>query len=204
MCCLGIDKFCIRRLKGILWFINFVLGILGLSLLGYGTYLLWAHSWLVSFACGTLIVSGSILFTFSGVFCCGGRKVAGFLVTYATVLFVLFLSQIALLVLYERKSSRQWIRKQAPKPIVDIVEHNQRIVQHFLIVIVIMELIAIFLACILQSCTKDDAARDALPYYVDDDDDEYDETHDLLQKQRVKEEKRRLRQKYLRKKYNIQ
>lgn len=148
--CLG--RAAAKSLARLLHCCNLVLLLLGLVTLSYGCYLLYAGSWLVNFACGSLILSGTMVFVFSLVYSCGGWRVRGFLLSYITVLFMILVSQASLLVLYRRKSTRVWLQQRAPAGFVDVVEHHQGLVAKLLVAIITLEVMVIALGSIIYCC----------------------------------------------------
>ena len=174
---------CARKLLSAL---NVVLLLLGFVVLDYALYLIHAHSFVVSYACGTLILSGSLLLVFATAFACGGRRVSSFLIAYSTVLFMLLLSQVALLKVYARKESREWLLKNAATHrIVDIVEHRQHLLRKLFTALIALEV----MSCLLLLCVARCPARSPRKYeYRLDEDFDIEEQEDLLRRERRRED----------------
>lgn len=108
----------------------------------------------MSAGASALLVSGSILSVFTAAFLYGGKHYRPFLLTYSFMLLLVFLSQLAFIARYIKKDNyktMQWdlIRKQAPA-IVDLVEHRTHLFRSFTICLMLLEVVALFLAVVLS------------------------------------------------------
>ena len=180
---------CARISLKLLSLLNVGLLLLGFVVLDYALYLIHAHSFVVSYACGTLLLSGSTLLVFATAFACGGKRVSAFLVAYATVLFMLLLSQAALLKVYARKESREWLlQNAATHQIVDIVEHRQHLLHKLFTALIALEVVSCVLLLCLARCPRHRLRSQNKYEYRLDEDFDIEEQEDLLRKERQRED----------------
>ena len=170
--------------------LNVLLLLLGFVVIDYALYLIHAHSYVISYACGTLLLSGSTLLVFTTAFACGGKRVPSFLAAYSTVLFLLLLSQAALLKVYAKKESRDWLYKNAAThKIVDIVEHRQHLLRKLFTGLISIEVLGTALSLCL-SCASKRGLKKRNPYDYDlDDDFDIEEQESLLRDERSKRDR---------------
>lgn len=172
--------------------LNVLLLLLGFVVIDYALYLIHAHSYVISYACGTLLLSGSTLLVFTTAFACGGKRVPSFLAAYSTVLFLLLLSQTALLKIYAKKESREWLLKNAAThKIVDIVEHRQHLLRTLFTGLIFIEVLSTALSLCL-SCASRIGLKKKNPYEYDlDDDFDIEEQESLLRNERRRKDRAR-------------
>eukprot|EP00946_MAST-07B_sp_MAST-7B-sp1_P004107 g4107.t1 len=183
---------CALRLLSVL---NVALLLLGFVVIDYALYLIHAHSFVVTYACGALLLSGSTLLVFATAFACGGKRLPAFLITYATVLFLLLMSQAALLKIYARKESRSWLlQNAATHQIVDIVEHRQHLLRKLFTSLIVIEVVSMLFALFLGCCAgRGLRSRNKYDYRLEEDFD-IEEQEELLRRERRREDHRRAKE----------